>query len=288
MKSLAEVVVSLMEQLTTNRASGIDWQACHDITENAWIDVSMATPAERQALAEAAARRLAYLQREPDESEAMPRALITPAQQKFLQSMADGSAWREVDAAESEDANTARDASKPPSPERILDFGPIGMWWEITKSTADTLGESFEAVNVIEPGFAGPPLHVHPYAEESYAVVSGTLDVCLGKHWRKLSAGESATVPVGMPHTLRNTSTERVRLVNVHRPALGFERFFRRLHALATTGQVKFPPKDFGSLVLVSMLFVANPREIRSAKPPHVLMRVLAWIGWLCGYRLPP
>ena len=27
------------------------------------------------------------------------------------------------------------------SNDRILDFGPMGMWWEITKSTADTGGE---------------------------------------------------------------------------------------------------------------------------------------------------
>jgi hypothetical protein len=26
---------------------------------------------------------------------------------------------------------------------------------------------------VINPGFAGPPLHVHPHAEESYAVIEG-------------------------------------------------------------------------------------------------------------------
>ena len=57
------------------------------------------------------------------------------------------------------------------SQNRVLDFGPIGMWWEITKSTADTGGELFEAVNVLAPSFAGPPLHTHPTAEESYGGV---------------------------------------------------------------------------------------------------------------------
>jgi len=51
--------------------------------------------------------------------------------------------------------------------DRILDFAATGMWWEITKSTAETDGEFFEAINVIEPGFAGPPLHIHPHAEEN-------------------------------------------------------------------------------------------------------------------------
>lgn len=47
-------------------------------------------------------------------------------------------------------------------PNRILNFAPMGMWWEITRSTADTAGEFFEAVNVLAPGFAGPHcIHIH-------------------------------------------------------------------------------------------------------------------------------
>ena len=143
-------------------------------------------------------------------------------------------------------------------PARVLDFAPIGMWWEITRSTADTHGALFEAVNVIAPDFAGPPLHIHPTAEESYSVLSGTLDVCVDRTWRRLNAGQSVTVPAGTPHTLRNTSGGEVRLLNVHSPALDFEHFFRRLHALVNDHGVGLPPKDFASLVLISMLFVAH------------------------------
>ncbi|OWK38492.1 hypothetical protein FRUB_07612 [Fimbriiglobus ruber] len=162
------------------------------------------------------------------------------------------------------------------------------MWWEITKSTADTGGELFEAVNVLAPNFAGPPLHVHPTAEESYSVVSGTLDVCVGDQWRKLNVGESVTVPAGVPHTLKNTSGAEVRLVNVHKPALGFERFFRRFHALARSGKMKLPPSDLRSAILISMLFSEHPGEIASVKPPRRLMIVLAFVGKLLGYKLPP
>jgi mannose-6-phosphate isomerase-like protein (cupin superfamily) len=171
---------------------------------------------------------------------------------------------------------------------RILDFAAIGMWWEITKSTADTDGELFEAINVVAPGFAGPPLHIHPHAEESYHVQTGTLDVRLDGEWRQLGPGESVTVPAGTAHTLKNSHPAEVRLLNVHKPALAFERFFRRFHALVSGGTLKLPPKDFGSLVLVSMLFVDHEEEIRSAKPPHTVMRVLAFLGQVLGYKLPP
>src|SRR5438067_2078628 len=143
-------------------------------------------------------------------------------------------------------------------PDRILDFAAIGMWWEITRSTADTGGELFEAINVLAPGFAGPPLHIHPHAQESYQVQAGTLEVCVAGEWRKLGAGESVTVAAGTAHTLKNPYPVEVRLLNVHQPALAFERFFRRFHALVCGGQLKLPPKDFGSLVRVSMLFVEH------------------------------
>ena len=173
------------------------------------------------------------------------------------------------------------------SEDRILDFGPIGMWWEITKSTADTGGELFEAINVLAPSFAGPPLHTHPTADESYAVVSGTLDVCLGGKWRKLGSGESVNVPAGTPHTLKNTSGAEVRLVNVHKPALDFERFFRRLHALVCSCGVKLPPNDLRSANLVSMLFSEYPREVISVKPSRRVMKALALVGKVFGYKLP-
>jgi mannose-6-phosphate isomerase-like protein (cupin superfamily) len=161
------------------------------------------------------------------------------------------------------------------------------MWWEITKSTADTQGQSFEAINVIAPGFDGPPLHIHPNAEESYHVIEGTLDVCVDGEWRKLGPGESATVSAGTPHTLKNPHLVEVRLRNVHKPALAFERFFRRMHTLVAEGKLTLPPRNFGSLVRISMLFVEHENEIKSAKPPHTVMRVLASIGQLLGYKLP-
>jgi hypothetical protein len=120
--------------------------------------------------------------------------------------------------------------------ERILDFAPIGMWWEITKTTADTGGELFEAINV----------------------QAGFLDVCVGDQWRQLAPGEKVTVPAGTPRTLKNSHKAEVRLINVHKPALAFERFFRRFHALASSGRLKLPPTNLGSVILISMLFLCT------------------------------
>jgi mannose-6-phosphate isomerase-like protein (cupin superfamily) len=60
----------------------------------------------------------------------------------------------------------------------------------------------------IEPRMPGPPVHVHPAAEESYAVIEGGLEVFMHGEWSPVDAGETATVAAGVPHSVRNASDE--------------------------------------------------------------------------------
>lgn len=179
-------------------------------------------------------------------------------------------------------------ASTEASGDRRLDFHPgMPMRWEITRSTIDTGGELFEATNWIDAGMTGPPVHVHPTADESYEVLEGTLDVCVDGVWKTLRAGESATAPAGVPHTLRNATSEPVRIVNIHRPALQFESFFREMQALIGQGKIKrLPPKEPGSAIYVAMLFSKYPDEIRVVKPPNGVFKALATVGRALGFKL--
>ena len=175
-----------------------------------------------------------------------------------------------------------------PGADRRLDFHPgMEMRWEITRSTADTTGELFEATNWIGPEMPGPPLHVHPNADESYDVIEGALDICVDGEWRTLRAGESATAPAGVAHTLRNATKEPVRLVNIHRPALRFESFFREMQGLIERGKIKhLPPKEPRSAIYVAMLFGKYPEEIRVVKPPSAVFKALAALGRALGFKL--
>jgi hypothetical protein len=65
----------------------------------------------------------------------------------------------------------------PGGDDRQIDFHPgMEMRWEITRSTEDTAGELFESKNWLDPQMPGPPVHVHPTQEESFAVIEGVLD----------------------------------------------------------------------------------------------------------------
>jgi mannose-6-phosphate isomerase-like protein (cupin superfamily) len=178
----------------------------------------------------------------------------------------------------------------PASGDRQLDFHPaMDMRWEVTRSSADTAGELFEATNWLGPELAGPPVHVHPTAEESYEVIEGALDVCVGGEWKTVRAGESATAPAGVPHTLRNSSGEPARIVNIHRPALQFESFFREMQSLIHQGKIKqLPPKEPASAIYVAMLFGKYPNEIRVTKPPNSVFKALAFVGRALGFKLEP
>ena len=169
----------------------------------------------------------------------------------------------------------------------ILDFRPgAPMRWEIIRSTEQSGGEAFETINWVEPHTGGPPVHLHPSAEESYEVLAGTVDVFMDGEWRRLGTGEKAVVPRGVPHTLKNDSDHESQIVNVHSPALRFETFFRQFHRLVRAGKIKLPPKEPRSLIYFAMLFSAYPDLQRPVKPPPAVFNALAFIGRRLGYKI--
>ncbi len=165
----------------------------------------------------------------------------------------------------------------------VLDFRPgADMRWEITR-----IGDALEMVNTFGAGSGGPPVHLHPAAEESFEVLEGRLEVFVGGPWRTLGPGDEAVIPPGVPHTLRFFPDTPATVLNVHRPALEYAAFFRHFHRLVTTGVVRIPPKDPRSLLYFGVLFTAYPGLQRTVKPPQAVVEVLGRIGRAAGLRLP-
>ena len=170
--------------------------------------------------------------------------------------------------------------------DRVLDFGGFPGRWTITRSTEETDGRLLEMRFRIDSTTGDAPfLHVHPHAEESYRVLSGSLEVNVDGDWTDVPAGQTHTVPPNTPHTFRNH--EPVEVVNIHRPALDIERFFVRFHRLVTDRGVRLPPRSFESMVLMGMLVSDHEEEVTSVRPPQFVMRALAFAGRVFGYELP-
>lgn len=87
----------------------------------------------------------------------------------------------------------------------------------VVRSHEDTGGEFVEMEWILPPGAFAPPRHRHPSQVEEYEVLEGRFQVMVDGHWRTLSAGDSASVPVNSDHTFRIPPGEAVRVRNFHR-----------------------------------------------------------------------
>jgi mannose-6-phosphate isomerase-like protein (cupin superfamily) len=109
------------------------------------------------------------------------------------------------------------------------------------KSTDETTGgRLFLAESAIEPGFPGPPPHVHRALHDVFYVLDGTLALRVGEDTVEAAAGSFACFPPGVVHTFSNPGSEPVRLLNFNTPA-GWERYMRELAEAARSAQLDPP-----------------------------------------------
>ncbi len=161
---------------------------------------------------------------------------------------------------------------------------PDGSIYTITRSSADTGGELLEMELQLPARGWAPQPHVHPRLTEEYEVLEGSLEVLVGTDWRKLAAGQAASVPPGTVHTFR-VGDSPVRVRDVHRPALDFEPYVKRLCSVANERSLG-DLGGFRALLYIAVLVREFPlhsrapgRLLNAAVPP------LAALGRLLGFR---
>ncbi len=170
------------------------------------------------------------------------------------------------------------------SRERVLDLRAVfGVEARITVPAEATGGEYVEMDCTLDPE-SGSIIHYHPEQEETYQVLDGTLEVFRDDRWRAVSAGESLTVPSGAVHGFRNASEVPVRFVNVHRPALAFQKHLETLDRLIQAGKIR-GTKDPRSLIYMSMSAIEHRPDV-AVKPPQRVVKTLAFLGRRLGCTL--
>ncbi|MBI3258819.1 MAG: cupin domain-containing protein [Ignavibacteriae bacterium] len=168
----------------------------------------------------------------------------------------------------------------------ILDFQPAIMTRAIVvKSAEDKQKDTVIMIAELGPYEAGPPLHYHPMQHETYEVLEGKAEFILGKQKMIVSKGEKIDIPPNTPHTFKNITNSWLRMQDVHSPALSFEEMMRELHDLVQSGKVK-GFNNPRSLLYLSMLWVKHKEVQHSVTPPFFVMKVMATIGKLIGYKL--
>jgi hypothetical protein len=124
---------------------------------------------------------------------------------------------------------------------------------------------------------------VHPLQDESFKVLSGSLNFRIGGQEQLLTAGESLLIPKGTPHNWWNESNEEAHALVELRPALRSEELFANIYGLwSEMGAVPNP-------LQLAVLFNEHWNEGYLTKPPLLVQKVmfgaLAPVGRLLGYK---
>ena len=152
-----------------------------------------------------------------------------------------------------------------------------------TKTAQQTGGEVFGLEVFIRGGAPGTPEMVHAFQDESFEILSGSLDFRVGGQERRLEAGESLLIPKGTPHNWWNASDEEAHALVELRPALRSEELFANIYGISSeTG-------SFSNPLQMAVLFNEHFNEGHLTKPPllvqKAMFRVLAPVGRLLGYQ---
>jgi quercetin dioxygenase-like cupin family protein len=158
------------------------------------------------------------------------------------------------------------------------------------ETSEETGGEYARAELRVRPhGFVAAP-HIHPFAQESFEIRSGTFALVLDGAERRIQAGEWATVPAGTAHAWWNAGEDEGVAIVEFRPALKAEEFFESFFGLAQDGRVS-PRTGLPNVLWLASIFQTYRDFAYIARPPLPVQRAvfapLGALAKLLGYRLP-
>jgi len=106
----------------------------------------------------------------------------------------------------------------------------LGQRLEVKLRAAETGGALGATEAVIEPGWEGPPAHIHHREDEAVYVLEGELEFTVAGTLHPAPAGTLVHIPRGARHAWRNVSDRQSRSLTIYTPG-GFEAVFDRVDA---------------------------------------------------------
>lgn len=108
-----------------------------------------------------------------------------------------------------------------------------------TKTASMTEGKLLEFRLELAPGSTVPMKHVHTLQDEIFEVITGKVNVEIGKKHVILKPGERAVMPKGIPHRWWNDPGIASELTVRFEPAYNTEDFFTEIFHLASSGKTR-------------------------------------------------
>lgn len=153
---------------------------------------------------------------------------------------------------------------------------------------AETGGELLRIDMAVRPGGFVTGEHIHPHQEERFQVASGRITLRAGDRERRYGAGDTVTIPPGVPHAWWNSGSDDLRVIVEVRPAGRFAEFVTTFFALARAGKTNRRGLPT-NLLQLAVTFDEYRDVTQGTNPPWVVQRfllaILGPLGRFCGYR---
>jgi mannose-6-phosphate isomerase-like protein (cupin superfamily) len=108
-------------------------------------------------------------------------------------------------------------------------------------ATGDDTRGTYAIWEAIVPPGSGPPPHVHSREEEGFHILEGEITLQVGEKRIVATAGMFINVPIGLPHSFKNESSKRAKMMIIVAPA-GLENMFLEIGVPLPDGSTSGPP----------------------------------------------
>lgn len=163
------------------------------------------------------------------------------------------------------EAAIAAHATKPvfkPSGTAPAVWGPGDLYTLLV--TGEETNNAFFQFEAVVPQGGGPPPHVHSTEDESFYVVSGSLEILLGDKTYQARRGDFVYIPRGTVHRFKNVGGDTAMQLVTFVPA-GMEKFFQEVFPEAKDRNAAPPPVTED---LIRRMNEAAPRYGLKLVPP--------------------
>ncbi len=141
----------------------------------------------------------------------------------------------------------------------------VGDVYRFLATGAETNGKYALWEAIVPPG-GGPPPHVHSREEEGFYVLEGEITFQIGADRVVLKAGSFANMPVGLPHSFKNESSQPAKMLISVAPA-GLEQMFFEFGAPLPEGATMAVPPSREEIE--KLLTIAPRYGIQMLLPEH-------------------
>ena len=109
---------------------------------------------------------------------------------------------------------------------------------------SEDTGGTYSSYEIIAQPERGAKTHIHSREDEALYVIEGLFQVRCGEKEYTLGAGDSISLPKGLPHMFTNIGQTTGHLLGIATPA-GIEGFFEEIDDLTKDKQVKVTREEF-------------------------------------------